>query len=178
MKQRPMHLDALGQEAPGLAGLMVAVLVQYPGLHSVYAKDGAIVLTVVMKETDSTDRREFGEQLDRHQAVLETCLDTEFFRPDIDWELLTGFSRVFVSWPLENFVSQQAQLVLELLWSRFSTEILVDGDDDGLNDMSLRHDFMEEQLEHVQWDSAETLIAYREGGRVLVYTVPAAGQEA
>lgn len=160
---------------PGLTGFMVAALVEFSGVNSIQFKDGNIMFTLVMKTVPEAEQAQLLQLLQQYQGVLRQCLETEFNLPAVAWEDVTGFSRAVLSWSLEQFVPKQVQLVLETIWDRFAAYLLTDEYYPEGDEITIQEGFLEEQLAGAQWNPAETLIAYREGGRVLVYTVPARG---
>ena len=80
-----------------------------------------------------------------------------------------------LSWPLDQFIPVQVQLVFELLWNEMGDHLLAEDFWEEQDEVSVREGFMEEQLTRDDWNLADTLIAYRDRGKVLVYSVPAAG---
>lgn len=175
MADQTMHWNQISQNAPGLTGFLVAVLVKFPGVNSIQLKNGKVVLSVLLQDVDEDQQAAFTETLTQHKRVMRQWMKTYLYLPDVQWQMLKGFSQLQLSWSLEQFVPKQVQLVFELLWNQFDEQILAEEFVEDGDELVVKEGFLEEQLKGAQWNTSETLIAYRDGGRVLVYSVPALG---
>ncbi len=175
MADQTMPWNQLSKNAPELTGFMVAVLVKFPGVNSIQLKHGRILLSILLQDVEEHQQAAFTDTLKQHKRVMRKWMKSYLYLPEIQWQTMKGFSQLQLNWSLDQFVPKQVQLLFELLWGQFGDNILTEDYVEDTEDVMVKEGFLEEQLNGAQWNTSETLIAYRDGGRVLVYSVPAVG---
>lgn len=158
----------------GSAGLLVSILLRFPEVGSVTfdPHSHALCFTLLLKQ------RMVADGFRRLQVlVLESVAAFSFLQGieprlvDINRTSLQGLTAIEISRDVETLTREEISLLIGLMRARFSDGLVVESDS-GLmeEDLIVQEQLIDEALDDLrETQQQHNLIAYREGGRVLVF---------
>jgi len=158
----------------GSAGLLVSILLRFPEVGSVTfdPQSHALCFTLLLKQ------RMVAESFRNLQVlVLESIAAFSFLQGieprliDITRTSLQGLTAIEISRDAETLTREEISLLIGLMRSHFGEGLVVESDS-GLmeEDLIVQEQLIDEALDDLrETQQQQNLIAYREGGRVLVF---------
>jgi hypothetical protein len=158
----------------GGAGLLVSILLRFPEIGSVtFDPSGhSLCLTLLIHKRISPARYDALRLL-----ILESLAAFAYlqgFQPrmaEVNRTAFRGVTAIEITRDAETLSREEIALLIGLARERFGEELVVDPDTDlPEEDMIVQEQLIDEALDHLREVRQQyNLIAYREGGRVLVF---------
>ncbi|MDP2872979.1 MAG: hypothetical protein Q8P31_10640 [Bacillota bacterium] len=158
----------------GGAGLLVSILLRFPEVGSVTfdPQSHALCFTLLLRQ-----RMALGSFRTLQNLVLESVEAFSFLQGieprlvDVTRTSLQGLTAIEISRDAETLTREEISLLIGLMRSNFG-DVLVVESDSGLmeEDLIVQEQLIDEALDDLrETQQQHNLIAYREGGRVLVF---------
>lgn len=154
-------------------GLFISILVRYPEVATIRfdPKSQALSFTFLLRSTACISDERFAESvrdsLEAYSAIEGTPIGTFAIRTVSE----NGIAILEISRDAASLSQSELALLVGLVRERFATELIIDdGDAPGEEDLLEQDELIREMLADLQDGQPErNLIAFRDGGRVLVF---------
>ncbi len=155
-------------------GLLISMLVRYPELGTIKLDPARQTLRFTFLVTRLLEDQEFHDFRDHVITALETYTflqDRPMETADVSRECYDDLTVISVTRDVQSLSQEEISLLIEVLRERFRKHLVADFNDSLLEeDLLMQEQIIGEMLEDLR-DSVQekNLIAFREGGRVLVF---------
>jgi hypothetical protein len=155
-------------------GLLISMLVRYPELGTVRLDPACQTLKFTFLVTRLLEEEDFTSLKDHIRSALDAytyLMDKPIETADVARESYDDLTVLTVTRDVQSLSQEEISLLIEILRSRFKRHLVADFNESLLEeDLLMQEQIIGEMLEDLRDTVQEkNLIAFREGGRVLVF---------